>query len=262
MNKKEIKEFEKRYDKFKNNNLPTSFWDKERQTLEYVYFDDDNLRVNYSLYESLGDIAITGLYYSFTSGYMTGNTTEGFRYEVGHNHAHSFEEVVKWLYDYPESFSISKDEEEFYSKQELDYLRDVKEYLLFIGMKDCKGNNRSKSRFKNKNQEKYKHYGITNVNDDLAEKILYGKRNYMVTHTDYPEYHPDIKEYKQNEYISFARNKEGKIIALLEYTKELKKTYREFKKEFDETINDYYTNKELKNNDWVIIRYFKILKKY
>lgn len=262
MNKKEIKEFEKRYDKFKSCNLPTPFWDKERHTLEYVYFDDDNLRVNYSLYESLGDIALTGLYYSFTSGHMTGNLKDGFRYEVGHCHAHSFEEVVHWLYDYPESFSISKDEEEFYSKQELDYLKNVKEYLLFIGLKDCKGEKRSKSRFKNKKQEKYKHYGITNVTDDLAEKILSGKRDYMVTHTEYPEYYPDIKEYNKNEYVSFARNKEGKIIALLEYAKELKKTYREFKKEFDETINDYYTNKELKNNDWVIIRYFKILKKY
>ena len=29
-------DFNSRYDKFKENNLPTPFWDEERQTLEYV----------------------------------------------------------------------------------------------------------------------------------------------------------------------------------------------------------------------------------
>ena len=41
MNKKQIKEFLKRYDKFKKNNLPTPFWDDERQIFEYVSFDSE-----------------------------------------------------------------------------------------------------------------------------------------------------------------------------------------------------------------------------
>ena len=40
MKKFEYNEFVKRYNKFKKNNLPTPFWDSERQTLEYVYFDN------------------------------------------------------------------------------------------------------------------------------------------------------------------------------------------------------------------------------
>lgn len=39
MNKNQTKEFLKRYDKFKKNNLPTPFCDDERQIFEYVSFD-------------------------------------------------------------------------------------------------------------------------------------------------------------------------------------------------------------------------------
>ncbi len=263
MNKKEIKEFEKRYDKFKNCNLPTPFWDKERKTLEYVYFDDENLRIDYYLSEALGDIALTGFYYSFTSGYMTGNTTEGFRYEVGHNHAHNFEEVVRWLYDYPESFSISKDEEEFYSKQELNYLRDVKEYLLFIGMKDKKEGSRSTKRFKNKKQEEYKHYGFKNVTKETENKILSGKKNYFVIHTEYPDIYSDYKEYNAKEKIDFVRGKNGKILALLEYTLFEKMLYKEFKNKYKEKdIKNYYTKEELQDDDYVIIYHFNVINKY
>ena len=71
MNKKQTKEFEKRYDKFKNSNLPTPFWDDERQTLEYVYYYDNKPVINNCLFEALADIALTGFYYSFTCGHRT-----------------------------------------------------------------------------------------------------------------------------------------------------------------------------------------------
>ena len=69
---------------------------------------------------------------------------------VGHSHAHSFEEVVSALYSSPESFSIAKDEEQYYSKQELEYLRRVQKYLLFIGMKDLEKQKVPVSRYRNK----------------------------------------------------------------------------------------------------------------
>ena len=239
MNKKQAKEFEKRYDKFENCNLPTPFWDDERKTLEYVYFEDNKPRVNYSIYEALGDIAYTGFYYPFTSGYMTCkiNTDEDFRYEVGHNHAHNFEEVVRWLYNYPESFSIAKDEEEFYSKQELEYLRNVKEYLLVIGMKDCKENTKSKSRFKNKRQEEFKNYGIQNCSDNVTKKILDGELDFHAFHTLQPQNYPEHKEYAKKEKRSLLRNEQGKIFALIEFTHEEKKTYKDFKKTFLKIFN-------------------------
>ena len=266
MNKKKIKEFEKKYDKFKDNNLPTSFWDEERQTKEYVYFNDNKLIINPSLFEALGDIALSGCYYSFTSGYMTGNINEGLRYEVGHNHAHSFEEVVLWLYDYPESFSISKDEEQYYSKQELEYLRDVKKYLLFIGMKDCKKTKRPINRYKNKKQEKYKDYLIKRCSDKVKDKILNGELNFFFYHTTQPDYYKDHREFAKNERISLLRDEEGNFFAMIEFTHQEKTTYKEFKKIFQDLFNDimtnYYTKEELKDDDCIIIEHFRVIKKY
>lgn len=164
MNEIEYKEFIKRYDKFKNNNLPTPFWDEERQTLEYIYFYNgksiinqeeavNQLEVHQDLFNALGEIAFTGLYYSFTDKHMTGKY-EGKEFVknvvVAHNHAHSFEEVVRALYSSPESFSISKEEEVYYSHQELEYLRRVQKYLLFIGMKDEEDTKTSVKRYRNK----------------------------------------------------------------------------------------------------------------
>ena len=168
MNKKQYKEFYKRYDKFKDYNLPTPFWDEERQTYEYVYFYMNQPKISNSLYEALGDVAIDNLYYPFTSGYLMGTIETNYKmvYEVGHNHAHSFEEVVRWLYEFPETFSISKDEEEFYSKRELEYLRNVKEYLLFIGMKDARSNRKSFGRYKNKKRAIYEHSNIRTSNEE------------------------------------------------------------------------------------------------
>jgi hypothetical protein len=85
------------------NNLPTRFWDEERQTLEYIYFSKNNLEeielnVNNSLTDSLGDIVRVGFYYPFTARYLIQkkeNNKYIFQTVVGHNHAHSFEEVVK-----------------------------------------------------------------------------------------------------------------------------------------------------------------------
>ena len=131
MNKKELENFKKRYDKYKNNNLPTPFWDDERFTLEYVYKYDNfigkdginsNTAVDYSLTEALGKIAVAGFYYSFQSKILKTSFEGEKRIEkeiVGHNHAHSFEDVVRDLYRYPESFNILEEDKEFYSKQEL-----------------------------------------------------------------------------------------------------------------------------------------------
>ena len=65
------KEFYKRYDKFKKNNLPTPFWDEKRQTLEYVclgnkntIYDFENAKnkidVYYNIVDALSNVAQTG----------------------------------------------------------------------------------------------------------------------------------------------------------------------------------------------------------
>ena len=122
MQEHEFIEFQKRYEKFKRNNLPTPFFDEERQTFEYVYysyrfFNNDNKKyseVNHSLTDALANIAFTGLYYSFDCKEIA-YTKEGVKITFEHSHAHSFDEVVSSLYDFPESFSIPKEDEKFYS---------------------------------------------------------------------------------------------------------------------------------------------------
>lgn len=119
MNEIDYKEFEKRYDKFKNNNLPTPFWDDDRHILEYVYFqtgiDNQSIRaVNPTLTDSLGEIAYAGFYYPFVSKsfiYTESNGEILTEEKVDRYHSHSFEGVVQFLYDYPETFSIKEEDE-------------------------------------------------------------------------------------------------------------------------------------------------------
>ncbi len=41
MKKFDYKTFCERYAKFRKNNLPTPFWDRERQVLEFVFYEED-----------------------------------------------------------------------------------------------------------------------------------------------------------------------------------------------------------------------------
>lgn len=136
------KDFYKRYDKFKNNNLPTPYYDKERNVLEYVWFNEEGLNVSDNICWPLESLSNTELYYSFSVG------------PIGHMHDHEFSNVVRMLYDYPISFNISKDEEEYYSKQELKYLKRIQEYLVSIGLKDIDPNKKvSINRYRNNKME-------------------------------------------------------------------------------------------------------------
>lgn len=265
MSKFNYEKFKKRYNKFKKNNLPTPFWDEERQTFEYVYFYNgksiinsevakDNLEVNPSLTDSLGEIALTGFYYPFTDKHITMrkiNNKYQKEVEVGHNHAHSFEEVVEFLYDSPESFSISKDEVEFYSKQELEYLRRVQKYLLFIGMKDLVVNKRSNKRYQNKLQKKYENVMIYKFKNNVIEDILDGKRNFRVIEW-YEGY--EEEKYKPKEYQALLVDEEDNIKVFVEFTYDEAKTYKDIKR--------LYKNDLLKDEDKIIVKYFKILEKY
>lgn len=261
-----MNDFSERYNKFKKNNLPTPFWDEERQTFEYVYFyngksiinfeeSKDQLEVSTNLTDALAEIATTGFYYSFTSKYIEAWQENGKivrKITVGHSHAHSFEEVVRALYASPESFSISKKEEEFYSKQELEYLKRVQKYLLFIGMKDLETRKAPVSRYRNKRHSKYKNAIIYKYTNEEIEKIINGNLNFQVTKW-YPEYSGNEK-YKPKEYQALIVDKEHNFKMFLEFTK------RELKKYQD--IKSIYKIDDLNDDDNVIVTYFKILEIY
>ncbi len=146
MTDSEYKEFVKRYEKFKGCNLPVPFRDEERQVKEYVYYDKNhysnevdesrNYIVSTDLCYALEGLSLASLYYSYDCGGYREVEEGKYEFFVGHTHAHSFEEVLRDLYDYPESFSIPEKDEEYYSKQELKYLKRIQDYLLSIGLKD------------------------------------------------------------------------------------------------------------------------------
>lgn len=127
------------YKKFKNCSLPYPYWSPKRDTFEWVRYDKDRKEfdVQSELFESLGDMACTGLTYHYKSHsyfrYKEGNKEV---YKIRESHGHNFNEIVKAVYDYPETFSIPNDCLEEYSKQEIRYLKRVQNYLKLIGLKD------------------------------------------------------------------------------------------------------------------------------
>lgn len=260
----EYKEFIKRYDKFKKNNLPTPFWDEERRTLEYIYFcygksilkgKEKELEINSSLSKALGEIACTGFYYSFTDKHIMGWREDGKfiqKLVIEHNHVHSFEEVVKALYASPESFSISKEEEQFYSKQELEYLRRVQKYLLFIGMKDLETTKVSVSRYRNKIHSKYEHALIYRFNDFTLNKVLNGERDFRII--DWYSGYRGPKTYRPKEYQALIVDQEDNFRMFVEFTYEEIKFYKDIKK----VCKDRF----YKDDDKLIVIHFKILETF
>lgn len=60
------------------------------------------------------------------------------QYQMMESHCHSFDEIVRCVYEYPESFRIPKDCLKEYSEQELRCLKKMQSYLKVIGLKDEK----------------------------------------------------------------------------------------------------------------------------
>lgn len=127
----------KRYKKIKSCNLPFPFFSKSAPSIEWVRYSRNYRRycADTSLFYSIGEIIRTGVTYH----YRVGLYKKGFHNQkLKHSHCHSFEEVVKVLYDYPETFSVPNEFLDEYSKQELDYLKKAKKYLQLIELKDIK----------------------------------------------------------------------------------------------------------------------------
>ncbi len=272
MNKEKQKEFLKRYDKFKKNNLPTPFWDEERQTLEYVSYDneldywnnifksededyDRRLNIYPNLIEALEDLANTGFYYSYTSGYFTfakkEDTDHHLKIKRGHTHSHTFESVVQSLYEFPESFHISKEEEQFYSKQQLEYLRRVQKYLLFLGIKDLTTDKPSVQRYRNQRQKKYGSAYIHTYQEKTIKDFISGKRNFIVLVPSSLAPYQEYEEYPNHDKKELVVDTHDNFRMFIEYTHREIKKYKEIKK--------IYKNENLKDEDKVLVEYFKIL---
>lgn len=166
------KRCKKRYKKFKNCSLPYPFWDERRDTFEWVYYDHARgyFEVNSELNEQLANIAFTGLTYHYEANLFSYNKNELYN-KMTESHGHNFNEVVKVLYNYPESFKIPEDCLSEYSEQQLRYLKRVQKYLLFIGLKDFTMNEEQKELLKKTDEL----YDKQRKSKSIIDKIKYNK---------------------------------------------------------------------------------------
>lgn len=124
----------RRYKKFKNLYLPFAFYDDKRDTLEYL-LTSDKVDVENSLYESFSNIINYGFIYHYEIKYER-LTKDGIKVIKDICHGHNFDEVIRELYNYPESFRIPKKFAKEYSNQELSFLKKLQNYLKIINLKD------------------------------------------------------------------------------------------------------------------------------
>ena len=112
-----------KYRKIKSCSLPFPFLHN------WVSYDKNNkcYDVERSIVYALGDVAKVGLMYHYT---VLG--------DENNLHSYSFDKVIKALYDYPQTFKVPDEYLDEYSKQELFYLKEVKQYLHSIKLKDIK----------------------------------------------------------------------------------------------------------------------------
>ncbi len=249
MTKFDYKEFNKRYDKFLKNNLPTPFWDKERQTFEYVFYEKDKFHEGLNISNNITDAIANRfcLYYSFNSVIEIKDGKK----KIGHCHEHTFESVVKNLYQYPVSFNIPKKDEIYYSKQELSYLKTLKNYLLFIGLDDISDTVKV-ARYRNKLFKKYQNAIMITLDNRRINDIIKGKCVYFAVKKN--KYNKDVRKYSRGELQYLVLDNKHNFRLLIEFVEKKKQIYHEVKK--------YVKNPELKDNDDVMVSYFKIIEIY
>ena len=249
-------DYKERYKEFSNNNLPQMFWDVERDVCEYVYYEDGEPKVYTNMYNALENITWAGFYYPYTCKHITYRIEDDKDIRevvVGHCHSHDFDDVVRSLYYSPESFSISKEEEEFYSKQELKYLKRVQQYLLFIGLKDVETVEIPVERYHNEKQEKYKDACKHSFSNKRIEQILNDGVDYCIFKW-FELYGKESRKYKPKEYTALVTNEEGEYKLFVEYSLSEVKKYAE--------LEEKDKNPDLKDDEYVIVQYFKVLEKF
>jgi len=77
----------------------------------------------------LKSYAKTNLYYSFNISNK-------------HHHEHDFQAVLKYCFDYPETFSINSSDKQYYTKDQLDFLKKLQLQCQKDDLKDIMINNK------------------------------------------------------------------------------------------------------------------------
>ena len=110
----------------KKYDLPYPKWTNGRITYLTTtkdYYDEEYLIKDNSIINALDEVINYSMYFTFNVRY-------------GQRHAHYFEDVVKNLYLYPNTFHLTEEDKNCYSKQEIEYLMFVQKFLLFVKRTD------------------------------------------------------------------------------------------------------------------------------
>lgn len=248
MNKEIPKKFAKRFSKFKNINLPCSFYDKERNVSEYCYHDkDDKLCYSSNLLEPFTEIVNMNFYYTYHGKYFVEDDNDKIIVSEGFCFTDSFEEVIESVYYFPEAFKILPDDEKCYSTQQLQFLKRLKNYLLLIGLKDLIDTKISSERLKNELQDKYKDARIFSFKSEYINDYIAGK--YSFDHKKYILDSQIIKK-EDNKTALIVDENENFRLYIRFLDSEVKK-YKDIK----HIVNDDKFN----DDDKVILRYFEII---
>lgn len=231
-----------------NNGLPVI----KKIGSEYFYHSGSYLYNN--LIYAFENLTMDCFYFSFDTHIISYESCNKFIDRgIAHSHSHDFENVVNELYHNPESFRIKNDEVNYYSDQEIKYLKKLKSYLLALGLKDINVDENQVKRVNNsfiKKRTKYKLSYFTEQEkiDILKNKIAYNyyfyyKRKYLSKE----EY---CFLYSNNEIFAVAVRK-SKIYNENNYPKELLKNDI-----FIKELNEY---KENNSNTYIIYSEYKIV---
>ena len=129
----------------------------------------------YRIYYKQENRICSYLGYSILFSSVTWCPTYHFSVNNKNTHEHDFETVLKNLYFYPESFDITNENKNEYSKQELEFIANIKKKLLEMGFKDCDKNNEPVyEEYLKRNCKKYYYnvyyYNLYANNKEIIEK--------------------------------------------------------------------------------------------
>ena len=106
------------YKKYRKSSLPikvyNKYFNKEYYTIGGYEFD----RID----DALNEIYQNSFYYEYLTTNLDNKNVS--------THRHSFEDVIIALFDNPSSFQINKEQEKYYSKQELELINNIKKRIL------------------------------------------------------------------------------------------------------------------------------------
>lgn len=207
----------KEIDKFKECYLPYRCYSEEENEVvimqvntlldEVDVYDDDYLY----LFE---DYTRSCLVYDYEIKYRDCDDKEASVHLI---HCHKFEDVIKDLYQFPESFRIPSEYLDEYSKQELIYIKRLKNFFKLIKLKDLDYGRDEEdwlARCKNLKVLEYQNFGYIELEDFEIEKLLKNKEidlKYNCKLNDYFFERKQIIINKNQDFIAIGKaNKKDK----------------------------------------------------